>query len=172
VEAVGVVVTLDEMGSGASQQAAPHARDETQGGVTATTRPETTGRSRQKDETDKNSRAAGNVEVSVFILYPEIIEWKEHLYMLKFNDGEIGKLYRLYKKLLVYESEELSIPKLLSYCSVADSPFMIKYVEWLKNPSGNIGNFLHFTLTLWHYCTIGKDIGPSLPFPIRPHLMR
>jgi hypothetical protein len=149
------------MGGGVSQQA--QTLDDIRGNnkfpTTPTTRPETSGRSRQKEAVAVATSIGGNVEVSVFILYPEILQWKEHLYMLKFNDVEIGKLYRLYKKLRIYESDEVSIYKLLNHCSLADSPFMTKYFEWLKSPSGNIGNFLLFTLTIWHYCTIGKEIG-------------
>jgi hypothetical protein len=107
-----------------------------------------------------------NVDVSVFILYPEIAQWKDHLYMLKFTDGEIGKLYRVYKKLRVEESNEVSIQKLLDYSSLQDSVFMEKVFSLLKNhETGNISHFFHFVLTLWHYCTIGKDMA-SLIFDL------
>jgi hypothetical protein len=111
------------------------------------------------------------IEVSVFILYPEILQYKEQLNMLKFTDGDITKLYRLYRKLCPKDSDEVPVLRLLEFCSLRDSPFMTKYFHLLQNVSNNYQNFFDFTLTLWHYCTIATHHGiplflfdPSLDF--------
>lgn len=115
-----------------------------------------TGRMNLK-ENNKNSQNL-KVDVSVYILYPEIIQWKEHFQMLKFNETEVGKLYRLYKRMRLPDSEEASVDKLLRYCSLEESPLMHKYFHILSNSHGNISTFYDFVITLWHYCTISKDL--------------
>lgn len=122
-----------------------------------------TGGLKGKETGTEGLKGKGTVEVSVFLLYPEIAQWKDHLYMLKFNDGEITKLYGVYKKLRIEDSDEVSLEKLLDYTSLQDSIFMRKVFGILANPeTGNIPNYFHFVLTIWHYCTIGKDMAALL----------
>jgi hypothetical protein len=99
------------------------------------------------------------IEVSVFILYPEILQYKEQLNMLKFTDSEITKLYKLYKKLCPKDSDEVPVLRFLEFCSLTDSPLMTKYFQLLQNSSNSFQNFFYFTLSIWHYCTIATHHG-------------
>lgn len=88
---------------------------------------------------------------------PEIVRWKPQFDVIKLTEKDVGKIYKIFRKIDKDNSGTIQILEMLNYFDIDRNRFTERvFGIFDEDGSGQI-DFREFTISLWNYCTLGKS---------------
>lgn len=93
----------------------------------------------------------------VYEFEPKLLEWRSDFEALQFKEQDIGRLYRIYNKIDEDKSGLIDYMEMLSFFDVDRTPFSKRVFTMFDEDGSGKLDFKEFVMSLWNYCTLGKD---------------
>ena len=93
----------------------------------------------------------------VYDFEPKLSEWRSDFEALQFKEQDIGRLYRIYNKIDGDKSGLIDYMEMLSFLDIERTPFSKRVFTMFDEDGSGKLDFKEFVMSLWNYCTLGKD---------------
>jgi len=93
----------------------------------------------------------------VYALEPTVKSWEKLFSALKLSENDVGRLFRIFKKMDKNEKGCISIIDMLNFLDCDRTKFTTRVFSMFDADSSGKIDFREFVVTLWNYCTISKE---------------
>eukprot|EP01035_Chromulina_nebulosa_P022337 gene22337-28925_t len=106
---------------------------------------------------------------SVYVRYKRLAPWKVQFEALRFNESEIERLYKLFRKVDVDESGSIELVELLVHIDLERTKFTERIFSIFDEDGSGQIDFREFVLSLWNYCTLSSATLALFAFDLYDH---
>ncbi len=86
----------------------------------------------------------------------KILSWKPEFDVLCLSERDIGRLYKIFRKVDVDGSGEIELAELLVHMDVERTPFTQRVFSIFDEDGSGEIDFREFVLSLWNYCALSR----------------